>query len=153
MRNFKKNVKNFNKEKLIKFNNTSNFLNKLAFYKRHFSKAKIIAITGSSGKTTLKTLLGKNIKVFGKTYCSPKSFNNHYGVPLKFIKSKFEHNYGVFEVGMSKAGEINALSRIVRPSIGIITNIAQAHIENFKDIRGIAKAKSEIINNVDQGGQ
>ena len=127
-------------------------MKKIAFYKRHFSKAKIIAVTGSSGKTTIKTLIGKMLKIFGKTYYSPKSFNNHYGVPLSLSNLEYEHDYGVFEIGMSKSGEINKLSKLVRPNIGIITNIGQAHIENFKNIKGIAKAKSEIINNINQDG-
>ena len=147
-----KSIKSSYKKKLIKVNNTNSFLKKIAFYKRYFSKAKIVAVTGSSGKTTIKTLLGKLLKIFGSTYYSPKSFNNHYGVPLSLSNLEHEHDYGVFEVGMSKLGEINKLSKLVRPNIGIITNIAQAHIENFKNIKGIAKAKSEIISNIDQDG-
>ena len=147
-----KNVKNSYKEKLIKVKNTNSFLKKIAFYKRYFSKAKIIAVTGSSGKTTMKTLIGKMLKIFGKTYYSPKSFNNHYGVPLSLSNLEYEHDYGVFEIGMSKSGEINKLSKLVRPNVGIITNVAQAHIENFKNKKGIAKAKSEIINNIDKDG-
>ena len=62
------------------------------------------------------------------------------------------HKFGVFEIGMSKKGEINNLSKLVRPNIGIITNIAEAHIENFKNVKEIAKAKGEIINNIDKDG-
>ena len=147
-----KNVKNSKRKKFIKFKSTNTFLKKLAFYKRNFSRAKVIAVTGSSGKTTMKTLLGKILKTFGNTYYSPKSFNNHYGVPLSLSNLEQEHNYGVFEIGMSKSGEINELSKLVRPNIGVITNIAQAHIENFKSIKGIAKAKSEIMNNINRDG-
>jgi len=147
-----KNVKSFHKKKLIKVKNTNSFLKKLAFHKRDFFRAKIIAVTGSSGKTTIKTLIGKMLKIFGNTYYSPKSFNNHYGVPLSLSNLEHEHDYGVFEIGMSKSGEINKLSKLVKPNVGIITNIAQAHIENFKDMKGIAKAKSEIINNIDRDG-
>ena len=147
-----KNIKNSDRKKLIKFNNTNAFLKKLAFYKRNFSRAEVIAVTGSSGKTTIKTLLGKILKIFGNTYYSPRSFNNHYGVPLSLSNLEQEHNYGIFEIGMNKSGEINKLSKLVRPNIGVITNVAQAHIENFKNIKGIAKAKSEIINNVVQDG-
>ena len=147
-----KNIKNIHKKKLIKFKNTNTFLNRLAYIKRDYSKTKIIGVTGSSGKTTLKTLLGKMLKIFDSTYYSPKSFNNHYGVPLSLSNLEHEHVYGVFEIGMSKPGEIDTLSKLVRPDIGIITNIAQAHIENFKDIKGIAKAKSEIIKNINENG-
>ncbi|OUW62271.1 MAG: UDP-N-acetylmuramoyl-L-alanyl-D-glutamate--2,6-diaminopimelate ligase [Pelagibacterales bacterium MED-G40] len=147
-----KNIKVKNKSYLIKCNNTINFLYNLAFSKRSHSKAKVIAVTGSSGKTTVKTLLGKILKVFGDTYYSPKSFNNHYGVPFSLSNLENSHKFGVFEIGMSKKGEINNLSKLVKPNLGIITNIAEAHIENFKNIKEIAKAKGEIINNIDKGG-
>ena len=147
-----KNIKVRNKRRLIKYNNTIKFLNNLAFLKRTLSKAKIIAVTGSSGKTTVKTLLGKMLKIFGDTCYSPKSFNNHYGVPFSLSNLENNHKFGVFEIGMSKKGEINNLSKLVRPNIGIITNIAEAHIENFKNVKEIAKAKGEIINNIDKDG-
>ncbi len=147
-----KNIKVRNKSLLIKCNNTIKFLNNLAFLKRTLSKAKIIAVTGSSGKTTVKTLLGKMLKIFGDTCFSPKSFNNHYGVPFSLSNLENNHKFGVFEIGMSKKGEINNLSKLVRPNVGIITNIAEAHIENFKNVKEIAKAKGEIINNIDKDG-
>ena len=62
------------------------------------------------------------------------------------------HEFGVFEVGMSKPGEINKLSKMIRPHIGIITNIGEAHIENFKNLKGIADAKGELINNIKKNG-
>ena len=89
---------------------------------------------------------------FGKTYSSPKSFNNHLGVPISLSNLSFEDKYGVFEVGMSKAGEIKNLTKLIKPHIGVITNIGEAHLENFKNINGIAKAKSEIIENIKTGG-
>ena len=92
------------------------------------------------------------LKNFGETFRSPKSYNNHYGVPLSISNLSNDHKYGVFEVGMSKPGEINTLSSLIRPHIGIITNIGEAHIENFKNLDGIARAKSELINNIVQGG-
>ena len=147
-----KNVKTLKKKKFIRCSNTKVFLNKLAFLKRCLTKAIIIGVTGSSGKTTLKTLLGQTLNNFGSTYFSPKSYNNHYGVPLSLSNIEYNHDYGVFEIGMSKSGEINKLSKLVKPNIGIITNVAQAHIENFKNIKGIAKAKSEIIRNINRGG-
>ena len=138
--------------KFIKCKNTYNFLCKLARLKRKNLKTEIIAITGSSGKTTLKNLLGNILKIYGPTYYSPKSFNNSYGVPLSLSNLEHSHKYGVFEIGMSHSGEINNLSKMTRPKVGIITNVAEAHIENFKNITGIAKAKSEIINNIEPGG-
>ena len=78
---------------------------------------------------------------FGKTFSSPKSYNNHLGVPLSLSQLNTKHKYGVFEIGMSKAGEINKLSKLVRPHIGIITNIGEAHIENFKNLNEIMKKR------------
>ena len=127
-------------------------LTSFANVKRNLINAKIIAITGSSGKTTLKTLLSKVLKNYGDTYYSPKSYNNHYGVPLSLSNMKLSDEYCVFEIGMSKKGEINALAKMVKPDLGIITNIGEAHLENFKSIKGIAKAKSELINNISSGG-
>ena len=141
-----------NKKKLIKVGNTMNFLKQLAQNKRSFSSAKFIAITGSSGKTTVKTMIGGLLNEYSKTYFSPHSYNNHYGVPLSICNMNLYDNFGVFEVGMSKFNEINKLSALVKPHIAMITNISEAHLENFKNIQGIAKAKSEIIQNVQKGG-
>ena len=147
-----KNIREINKKKLIKCNSTINFLNKLAILKRSSINLRAIAITGSSGKTTLKTLLGKVLSEYGKTYFSQKSYNNHIGVPLSLCNLESDHNYGVFEIGMSNTGEIRNLSNLVKPNIAIITNIGEAHLKNFDNIDGIAKAKSEIIENIKKGG-
>ena len=140
------------KKKIIKINSTTSFLNNFAKLKREYTSAKIIAITGSAGKTSLKNLIKELLQNFGKTYASPKSFNNHLGVPISISNLNIEDKFGVFEVGMSKAGEIKNLTKLIKPHIGVITNIGEAHLENFKDIRGIAKAKSEIIENIKNGG-
>ena len=140
------------KDKICKVNNEIIFLNKFASLKRDNSNAKIIAITGSAGKTSIKNLLKDLLQMFGNTYASPRSFNNHFGVPVSLSNLNNDHKYGVFEVGMSKAGEINRLSKMIKPNIGLITNIGEAHIENFKNIKGIAKAKGEILNNIQVNG-
>ena len=147
-----KNINKINKNRLIKCSSTLSFLNKLALLKRNHSNSNVIAITGSSGKTTLKTLLGRILKEYGKTYFSQKSYNNHIGVPLSLCNLEHEHKYGVFEIGMSKAGEIRKLSSLIKPNIAIITNIGEAHLENFENLKGIAKAKSEIIENINKDG-
>ena len=144
--------KNTDQKKLIKCNNTMLFLKQLANIKRSYSTAKIIAITGSSGKTTVKSLMGKILSNYGKTYFSQKSYNNHFGVPLSIANLESNHKYGVFEVGMNKPGEIKNLSNIIKPDIGIITNVGEAHIENFKNVKGIASAKAEIITNIEKNG-
>ena len=145
-----KNVKK--KYKPIKVNNTMSFLKVLGQKKRDLSSAKFIAVTGSAGKTTIKTMVGNLLKRYSETYFSPQSYNNHYGVPLSLCNIGPKHNFGVFEVGMSNFKEIFKLSSMVKPEIGIITNISEAHLESFKNIRDIAKAKSEIIYNIQKGG-
>ena len=138
--------------KTIKVKNEILFLNQFAKFKRQQSLAKIIAITGSAGKTSLKNLISQLLQNFKKTHFSPKSFNNHFGVPISLANLSVEDSYGIFEAGMSKAGEIKKLSKLIQPHIGIITNIGEAHIENFKNINGIAKAKAEIIDNIKKYG-
>ena len=140
------------KNKTIKVKNEIKFLNKYASKKREKTRAKIIAVTGSAGKTSLKNLIKDLLNNFRKTLSSPKSYNNHFGVPLSLSQLKIEHKFGVFEVGMSKKGEIDKLTKLIRPHFGIITNIGEAHIENFKNLRGIADAKGEIIQNIEKGG-
>ncbi len=147
-----KKVNILNKTKLIKCSSSINFLNKLAILKRSSTNLKVIGITGSSGKTTLKTLLGKILSEYGKTYFSQKSYNNHIGVPLSLCNIENDLKYGVFEIGMSNKGEVRKLSNLVKPNIAIITNIGEAHIENFVNLNGIAKAKSEIIDNIKKNG-
>ena len=147
-----KNIKNLPKNKLIKVKNTFKALNNLARATRNASRAKIIGITGSAGKTTLKNLVDFGLQRYGKTYSSPLSYNNKYGVPYSLANLKKDTNYGIFEVGMSKQGEINQLSKIIKPNLAVITNISEAHLENFKSVAGIAEAKSEIINNISNEG-
>ncbi len=141
-----------NKRKIITVDNPIVFLNKFAKLKREHCNAKILAITGSAGKTSLKNMLNILLQKYKNTYASPKSFNNRYGVPVSLSNLNPGHQFGIFEAGMSKAGEINQLSRMIKPDLAIITNIAEAHIENFKNIKGIAKAKSEIIGNIQNNG-
>ena len=118
---------------------------------RQNSKIKSIAITGSSGKTSVKELLGQTLNKLTSVTYSKKSFNNQYGVPLSLFKIKKENKFGVFELGMSKKGEIHKLTEIVLPDTSIITNISEAHLKNFKNIKGIALAKSEIMDNMSPG--
>ncbi len=141
-----------NKKKILKVDNPIIFLNKFSKLKRENCNAKIVAITGSAGKTSLKNILNLLLQKYNNTYASPRSFNNHYGVPVSLSNLNLDHQFGVFEIGMSKAGEINQLSKMIKPNLAIITNIAEAHIENFSNIKGIAKAKSEIINNIQSNG-
>ncbi len=138
--------------KQIKVKDTLNFLTKCSAIFRENINAKIISITGSCGKTTLKEMIGFTLKKISKTTYSPKSFNNKYGVPLSLFNLKQNDEFGVFEVGMDKKGEIDNLTKILKPDLGIITNISYAHSKNFKNINQIADAKSEIMNNLKSDG-
>ena len=92
------------------------------------------------------------LKNYGKVYHSPKSYNNKFGVPLSLSNLKKNTKYGIFEIGMDKKGEINSLSKMVKPEIAVITNISGAHFKNFNTLKDIAKAKAEIINNISEDG-
>ena len=147
-----KKINNISNNKIIRVKNTLLSLNELAKVTRENSFAKIIGITGSVGKTTLKNLVGFSLKNYGSVYHSLHSYNNKFGVPLSLANLKNDNDYGVFEIGMDKKGEINNLSKIVKPEIAVITNISEAHLKNFKNIKDIAEAKSEIINNISRNG-
>ena len=136
----------------IKVKNSLKFLTDVSKVFRNNINTKIIAITGSCGKTTLKELLGKTLKKISKVSTSPKSYNNKYGVPLSLFNLNQNDDYGVLEVGMDKKGEIDYLSKIIKPDVSVITNINYAHVKNFKNINQIALAKSEIINNTRTNG-
>ena len=143
---------NSNRGRQIKVKNTLKFLTDISKIFRININTKIIAITGSCGKTTLKELLGNSLKKISKVSISPKSYNNKYGVPLSLFNIKQNDHYGVLEVGMDKKGEIDYLSKIIKPDVSVITNINYAHAKNFQDINQIALAKSEIIHHTKSYG-
>ena len=136
----------------IKVKDTLKFLTQSSKVYRQNIDTKIIAITGSCGKTTLKDLLGNSLKKLSKTSTSPKSYNNKYGVPLSLFNLNQKDDYGVLEIGMDKKGEIDYLSKIAQPDVSVITNINYAHAKNFKNLKQIALAKSEIIHNTKDNG-
>ena len=147
-----KKVKQVSKTKIIKVKNTLFSLNDLADATRAITSAKVIGITGSVGKTTLKNLVGFALKNYAKIYHSPHSYNNKFGVPLSVSNLKKDVKYGIFEIGMDKKGEIDNLSKIVKPEVAVITNISGAHFKNFNTLKDIAKAKGEIIDNILDNG-
>ena len=146
--------KNYGKKnnKKIKVKNSLNFFSQCASQIRISSNISSIAITGSSGKTSLKEMLGRLLNKIYKTTYSNRSYNNKYGVPISLFNIDKRDKFGVFEVGMDRSGEIDYLTKIIKPNVGVITNISYAHIKNFKNLNGIAKAKSEIINNIVKNG-
>ena len=144
--------KNYPTLKQVKVKNSLRLLTNCSSIFRENINAKIISITGSCGKTTLKDMIGSILKKISSTTYSPKSFNNKYGVPLSLFNLKQKDVFGVFEVGMDKKGEINQLTKILKPDLGIITNISYAHSKNFNNIYQIAAAKAEIMNNIKKDG-
>jgi len=116
------------------------------------SSARILAVTGSAGKTTTKEILRLCCNALGRTHASAASYNNHWGVPLSLASLPRDAEYGVFEVGMNHPGEIRNLVSLVRPHLALITTIAPAHLEFFGSCEAIADAKSEIFEGLPPGG-
>ena len=127
-------------------------LGRLGAAARARTKAKIIAVTGSAGKTTTKEALRHVLEPSGKVHASAASFNNHWGVPLTLARMPADTQFGIFEIGMNHPGEIAPLVKLVRPHIAIVTMIAAAHLGFFKDLNEIAHAKAEIFSGVASGG-
>lgn len=121
---------------------------------RERSQATIVGVTGSVGKTSTKEALFAALERWrpGRVHRSVKSYNNHTGVPLSLARMPREAEFGVLEMGMSNAGEIAALTRLVRPHVAIITAIAPAHIENLGSEEAIADAKGEIFEALETDG-
>jgi UDP-N-acetylmuramoyl-tripeptide--D-alanyl-D-alanine ligase len=116
------------------------------------TSARVVAVTGSVGKTGTKEALKLAFESQGQTHASAGSYNNHIGVPLTLARLPATAAFGVFEIGMNHAGEISPLVQMVRPHVAIITTVEGVHIENFADgIDGVAAAKAEMFDGL-QGG-
>ncbi|MBV9330533.1 MAG: UDP-N-acetylmuramoyl-tripeptide--D-alanyl-D-alanine ligase [Alphaproteobacteria bacterium] len=137
---------------LLEVAHTQRALEDLARASRTRSRAKIVAVTGSAGKTTTKEILRHALGALGEVTSSTASYNNHWGVPFSLASLPRHAAFGVFEVGMNHFGEIAFLSDLVRPHVAIITTIAPAHLEFFGNCDSIADAKSEIFGTVVPGG-
>ena len=140
----------------VGYDNTNNFpviysedveitLGEIASFWRSRSQAKIIAITGSNGKTTTKEMLYEILKDEYKTIRTLKNYNNHQGVPLTLFNIEKDTEYAIIEMGANHHGEIGYLSKIAAPDMGIITNIGDAHLEFFGSKEGVKKAKEELF--------
>ena len=116
------------------------------------STARIVAVTGSVGKTSTKEALRLALGALGATHASVASYNNHWGVPLTLARMPEDTAFGVFEIGMNHAGEITPLTAMVRPHIAIVTTVAAVHMEAFDSVDDIAEAKAEIFSGVEEGG-
>jgi UDP-N-acetylmuramoyl-tripeptide--D-alanyl-D-alanine ligase len=127
-------------------------LRALAAAARERTGAKVIAVTGSVGKTSTKELLRLALGKDGETHASAASYNNHWGVPLSLARCPASAHYAVLEMGMNHAGEIEPLSRLARPHLAIVTAIAPVHLEFLGSLAAIADAKAEIFHGLEPGG-
>lgn len=107
--------------------------------------ARVMAVTGSAGKTTTKEMLRHCCASIGPTHASERSYNNHWGVPLTLARMPAATRFAVLEIGMSHAGEIAPLTRMVRPHIAVVTTVQAVHLEHFASVAAIAEAKAEIF--------
>jgi len=138
---------------IIKVPDTEEALGNLAkAYRQRFDAVKIAGITGSNGKTTTKEMLASILKRKGKTISNKGNFNNRIGLPMSVLEMKSEHKYAVFEMGTSVHGEIKILSEILRPNVGIITNIGFSHLETFNSPEGVFREKRALLDNIADDG-
>ena len=120
-------------------------LGTLAGHWRNACPAKVIGITGSNGKTTVKEMVANILRQDGEVLATSGNFNNELGLPLTVFQLKKSHDYAVLEMGASNPGDIAYLAGIARPDVGVITNIGPAHLQGFINIQGVAQAKGELF--------
>lgn len=126
-------------------------LGQIAAFNRSLFSGPLIAITGSSGKTTVKTMLASILQQAGETHATRGNFNNHIGVPLTLLQLTADNQFAVIEMGASGPNEIAYLCELAKPDVTMINNVMPAHIEGFGSIEGVAKAKGEIYQALSSG--
>ena len=127
-------------------------LERLAQAARARTEARVVAVTGSVGKTSTKEMLRTALSAQGRTHAAEQSYNNHWGVPLTLARMPRDTEFAVIEIGMNAPGEIAPLSRLARPHVGLITTVAAVHLEAFEDIDGIAAEKGALAEGLGPGG-
>jgi UDP-N-acetylmuramoyl-tripeptide--D-alanyl-D-alanine ligase len=137
---------------LLIVENTLAALQALGSEARRRSEARVIGLTGTAGKTGTKEALRHCLSAQSACFASPGSLNNHWGVPLSLARLPHSSQYAIFEMGMNHAGEIRALTALVRPHVAVITNIGVGHIAFFESPEAIADAKSEIFEGMASDG-
>ena len=129
----------------IQVSDTRVALGNLAKSWRQQTSARVVAITGSNGKTTAKEMLASCLSISSSTLATEGNLNNEIGLPLMLLRLGREHEYAVFELGANHAGEIAYLNDLAAPHVVVITNAGAAHLEGFGNIEGVARAKGEIL--------
>ena len=114
--------------------------------------AKVVAVTGSVGKTSTKEMLRDVLSALGRVHASEASYNNHWGVPLTLARMPAGTDFAVIEIGMNHPGEIAPLSRMARPHVALVTTVAAVHLEAFENVDGIAREKAAIFEGLEPGG-
>lgn len=137
---------------LLIVDNVLEGLEALGIAARARTEARVVAITGSVGKTSTKEMLRAILSDQGRTHASVASYNNHWGVPLTLARMPADTDYAVIEIGMNHPGEIAPLARMARPHVAMITTVAAAHLEAFENIEGIAVEKASILDGLEYGG-
>ena len=139
-------------DRVIIVDSTLKALGKLGQYNRRQFKGTVIALTGSSGKTTTKEELKAVLSRFAPTYATSGNFNNQIGVPRSLLDIDMNARYAVIEMGMSARGEIDYLTRLAEPDVAVVTNVYPMHIEYLGTLENIARAKAEIFSGLRPGG-
>ena len=139
----------FNSSKLIKVQSPEDVLIQAAEIAMERYEGNIIGVTGSNGKTTTKNILNSCIK---DSYATYQNYNNEIGLPLCALELDSQKSTAIFEMGAAKMGDIDLLSKIIKPNIGIITHIGHSHLDGLNSIQGVLKVKSELINNIKKNG-
>ena len=138
-----------NSSKIIQVQSPEDILMQAAAIAMKRYKGNIIGVTGSNGKTTTKNILNTCIK---NSYATYQNYNNEIGLPLCALELDSQKSTAIFEMGAAKNGDIDLLSKIIKPNIGIITHIGHSHLDGLSSIRGVLKVKSELIKNIKQNG-
>jgi UDP-N-acetylmuramoyl-tripeptide--D-alanyl-D-alanine ligase len=137
---------------LIKVEDTHKALKDLAASVRRHWSGTLVAITGSMGKTTTRMFVAQIMQNRYSVYQTPGNYNNLFGLPLALFGLSVNHDFGIFEMGMSAPGEVAEMCRVAAPSIGILTNVAPVHLEFFNSLEEIAKAKGELAEALPSNG-
>ncbi len=138
--------------RLLMVRDTYTGLQDLGRFGRARFEGRVVAVTGSVGKTTTKDMLRGILFAQAKTWAAEASHNNHWGVPLTLARLPPAHRYGVIEIGMNHAGEIAPLACMARPHVAVVTNVAAAHIGHLGSLEAIADEKASIAQGLEPGG-
>ena len=147
-KNFDKNLDGI----ILKVDDTLDAYRKIAGAWRNRFKIPVIAVTGSNGKTTTKDLTAAALNGLGHVQKTSGNFNNEVGVPMTLLELNDKHQVAVVEIGMRGLGQIESLAAVVKPTIGIVTNVSETHFELLGSIENIAKAKGELVGAIKAGG-